>query len=62
MCTAPIDTLDTAISITNPALPADQKWGIRFDRIGTVTLVLGMRNYGRGLYTPYFAGLVSERL
>ena len=58
----PIDTLDTETFIVNPALPTDLKWGIRFDASGTVTLVLGMRDYGRGLYTSYFASLMAARL
>jgi aerobic carbon-monoxide dehydrogenase large subunit len=58
----PVDTLDTETFIVNPALPTDLKWGIRFDASGTVTLVLGMRDYGRGLYTSYFASLMAARL
>ena len=62
MDTTPVGTLDTETFITNPALPTDLKWGIRFDASGTVTLVLGMRDYGRGLYTSYFARLMAARL
>jgi aerobic carbon-monoxide dehydrogenase large subunit len=62
MGTTPVDTLDTETFIMNPALPTDLKWGIRFDASGTVTLVLGMRDYGRGLYTSYFASLMAARL
>jgi aerobic carbon-monoxide dehydrogenase large subunit len=62
MDTTPVDTLDTETFIMNPALPTDLKWGIRFDASGTVTLVLGMRDYGRGLYTSYFASLMAARL
>ena len=47
---------------SSPFLPANRKWGIRFDAGGTVTIVLGMRNYGRGWYSAYFAGLVTARL
>jgi aerobic carbon-monoxide dehydrogenase large subunit len=62
MDTTPVNTLDTETFIMNPALPTDLKWGIRFDASGTVTLVLGMRDYGRGLYTSYFASLMAARL
>ena len=47
---------------SNPFLPTDRKWAIRFNTGGTVTIVLGMRNYGRGWYSSYFAGLVTARL
>jgi hypothetical protein len=47
---------------SNPFLPTDRKWAIRFNAGGTVTIVLGMRNYGRGCYSSYFAGLVTARL
>src|SRR5215469_3065298 len=47
---------------SNPFLPTDRKWAIRFNADGTVTIVLGMRNYGRGWYSSYFAGLVRARL
>jgi hypothetical protein len=30
--------------------------------VQTVTLVLGMRDYGRGWFSAYFAGLVVARL
>lgn len=56
------DTLDVEAVTTNPLLPADWKWGIRFDASGTATLVLGIRDYGRGRYTAYFAGLLAARL
>ena len=46
----------------NPLLPADRKWAIRFNVDGTVTIVLGMRDYGRGWFSAYFAGLVATRL
>jgi hypothetical protein len=62
MGATPVDTLDTETFITNPALPTDLKWGIRFDANGTVTLVLGMRDYARGRYTAYFASLMAARL
>jgi hypothetical protein len=47
---------------TSPAPPTDRKWAIRFSANDTVTIVLGMRNYGRGWFSAYFAGLVAARL
>src|SRR5262249_35824229 len=47
---------------SDPVLPADRKWAIRFDAAGTVTIVLGMRDYGWGWFSGYFAGLVTARL
>jgi CO/xanthine dehydrogenase Mo-binding subunit len=55
-------TLDIETVASNPLLPTKSKWGIRFDPTGTVTLILGMRDYGRGRYTAYFAGLLAGRL
>ena len=46
----------------NPLLPADRKWAIRFNAGRTVTIVLGMRDYGRGWYSAYFAGVLAARL
>lgn len=46
----------------NPALPTDRRWAIRFNAGGTVTIVLGMRDYGRGWFSAYFAALVATRL
>jgi hypothetical protein len=47
---------------SSPFLPANRKWAIRFNAGGTVTIVLGIRDYGRGWYSGYFAGLVTARL
>jgi len=47
---------------SRPFLPANRKWAIRFNACGTVTIVLGMRDYGRGWHSAYFAGLVTARL
>jgi aerobic carbon-monoxide dehydrogenase large subunit len=47
---------------SDSVLPAERKWAIRFDAAGTVTIVLGMRDYGRGWFSGYFAGLVTARL
>ena len=59
---ARVENLDIETVTSNPFLPADRKWAIRFNAGGTVTIVLGMRDYGRGWYSAYFAGLVTARL
>jgi hypothetical protein len=59
---ARVENLDIETVTSNPFLPADRKWAIRFNTGGTVTIVLGMRDYGRGWYSAYFAGLVTARL
>jgi hypothetical protein len=43
-------------------LPPDRTWAIRFKADGTIMIVVGMRDYGRGLFSGYFAALVSVRL
>jgi CO/xanthine dehydrogenase Mo-binding subunit len=43
-------------------LPQGQKCEIRFEADATVTVMLGMRNYGHGYASPYFASLVAARL
>lgn len=59
---ARVENLNIETIPSSPSLPANRKWAIRFDAGGTVTIVLGMRDYGRGWYTGYFAGLVTARL
>jgi hypothetical protein len=59
---AGIENLNVEIVNKNPLLPADSKWAIRFGAGETVTLVLGMRDYGRGWFSAYFAGLAVARL
>jgi hypothetical protein len=54
--------LDVETSVSNPLLPTDRKWAIRFTSSGTVTIVLGMKDYGRGWFSGYFASLVAARL
>jgi hypothetical protein len=44
------DGLNVETVASNPHLSSDRKWAIRFKGSGTVTLVLGMRDYGRGWY------------
>lgn len=57
-----IDTLNVEVINNNPLLPSDRKWAIRFGAGETVTVVLGMRDYGHGWFTAYFAQLVAARL
>jgi CO/xanthine dehydrogenase Mo-binding subunit len=54
--------LNIETTTTNPLLPTDRKWTLRFNADGTVTIVLGMRDYGRGWFSAYFAGRVAARL
>jgi CO/xanthine dehydrogenase Mo-binding subunit len=39
-----------------------QRCGIRFDADSRVTIVLDMRDYGYGWASPYFAGVVADKL
>jgi CO/xanthine dehydrogenase Mo-binding subunit len=57
-----VENLNIETVTSNPFLPTDRKWAIRFDAGGTVTIVLGMRDYGRGWFSAYFADLVTARL
>jgi hypothetical protein len=59
---AGIENLNVEIVNKNPLLPTDRKWAIRFGSGEIVTVVLGMRDYGRGWFSAYFAGLVVDRL
>jgi hypothetical protein len=59
---ARIENLNIETVNKNPLLPTDRKWAIRFDAGETVTVVLGMRDYGRGWFSAYFAGLAAARL
>ncbi len=59
---AGIENLNVEIVNKNPLLPADRTWAIRFGAGETVTVVLGMRDYGRGWFSAYFAGLAVARL
>jgi CO/xanthine dehydrogenase Mo-binding subunit len=56
------ENLNIETAATNRLLPTDGKWGLRFNADGTVTIVLGMRDYGGGWFSAYFAGLVAARL
>jgi carbon-monoxide dehydrogenase large subunit len=59
---AKVENLNIETVTSNSFLPTDRKWAIRFDAGGTVTIVLGMRDYGRGWFSAYFADLVTARL
>ena len=59
---AGIENLNVEIVNKNPLLPTDRKWAIRFGSGEIVTVVLGMRDYGRGWFSAYFAGLAAARL
>lgn len=59
---AGIENLNVEIVNKNSLLPTDCKWAIRFGTDETITVVLGMRDYGRGWFSAYFAGLVLARL
>ena len=59
---ARVENLNIETIPSSPFLPANRKWAIRFNAGGTVTIVLGMRDYRRGWYSGYFAGLVTARL
>lgn len=57
-----IHDLNVECVTASPLLPADRKWAIRFNAGRTVTIALGMRDYGWGWYTAYFAGVLAARL
>src|SRR5262245_41694706 len=57
-----IDSLNIEAVAFDPLLSANRKWAIRFNADGTITIVLGMRDYGRGWFSAYFAGLASSQL
>lgn len=59
---AGVENLNAESVTSNPLLPAHRRWAIRFKADGTVVIVLGMRDYGRGWFSAYFAGLVTARL
>src|SRR3984957_16475553 len=59
---AEIEDLNVEIVNKSPLLPTDRKWAIRFGAGEIVTVVLGMRDYGRGWFSAYIPGLVVARL
>jgi hypothetical protein len=56
------ENLNIETVTSNPLLPTDRKWAIRFNSGGTVTIILGMKDYGRGWFSSYFAGIAARRL
>jgi hypothetical protein len=56
------ENLNVETVTSNPLLPTDRKWAIRFNASGTVTIILGMKDYGRGWFSAYFAGIAVARL
>jgi hypothetical protein len=57
-----IGNLNVETIASNRLLPTNGRWAIRFNAGGTVTIILGMRDYWRGWLSAYFAGLVTTRL
>jgi CO/xanthine dehydrogenase Mo-binding subunit len=57
-----VNDLNVETLTADPLLQTDRKMAIRFNAGGTVTIVLGMRDYGRGWYSAHFASLVATRL
>jgi hypothetical protein len=60
--TTKVEHLSVETIASNPLLPTDRIWAIRFNADGTVTIVLGMRDYWRRWLSPHFAGFVATRL
>ena len=56
-----VGELNVEMLTANPLLQTDRKSAIRFSTSGTVTIVLGIRDYGRGFYSAHFASLVATR-
>jgi CO/xanthine dehydrogenase Mo-binding subunit len=57
-----VSELNVEMLTADPFLQIDRKSAIRFSASGTVTIVLGIRDYGRGWYSAHFASLVATRL
>jgi CO/xanthine dehydrogenase Mo-binding subunit len=53
--------LNVEMLTANPLLQSNRKSAIRFSANGNVTIVLGIRDYGRGFYSAHFANLVATR-
>jgi hypothetical protein len=56
------EVLDVEVVGRRSLLPFDHKCSLRFDASGTATITIGIRNYGRGYASPYFASLAVARL
>jgi CO/xanthine dehydrogenase Mo-binding subunit len=54
--------LDVEFTGPGSLLPYGHKCRLHFDASGTVILTIGIRDYGRGYASPYFASLVVARL
>jgi hypothetical protein len=59
---AEIESLDAELLTSIPFPPSNDRWAIRFNPNRTVTIVLGVRDYGCGWFSPYFANLAASRL
>ena len=57
-----VGKLNVEMLTADPLLQTDRKSEIRFNAGGAVTIVLGIRDYGRGWYSAHFASLVANRL
>jgi CO/xanthine dehydrogenase Mo-binding subunit len=57
-----VGKLNVEMLTADPFLRTDRRSEIRFSPDGAVTIVLGMRDYGRGWYSAHFASLVANRL
>jgi hypothetical protein len=57
-----VGELNVEMITADPFLQTDRKSAIRFSASGTVTIVLGIRDYGRGWYSAHFANLDATRL
>jgi Molybdopterin-binding domain of aldehyde dehydrogenase len=57
-----IRNLDVEVVISSPLLPTDRKWAIRFNADATATIILGMKDYGRGWFSSYFTNVAAARL
>jgi CO/xanthine dehydrogenase Mo-binding subunit len=56
------ETLNVETVGSIPFLSDDHRWAIRFNSDETVTIVLGARDYGRGWFSGFFAGVAAARL
>jgi hypothetical protein len=57
-----VGKLNVEMVTTDPLLQTDRKSEIRFHAGGAVTIVLGIRDNGRGWYSAQFASIVATRL
>jgi hypothetical protein len=57
-----VSKLNVEMLTADPLLQTNRKSEIRFNAGGALTIVLGMRDHGRGWYSAHFANLVATRL